>query len=45
METRIRKLDYSRIDENIIQEAGQIIRRAVLWPFPQRQSTGWAATP
>ncbi len=34
METRIRKLDYSRIDENIIQEAGQIIREGGLVAFP-----------
>ncbi len=34
METQIRRLDYDKIDDNIINEAGQILRNGGLVAFP-----------
>ena len=41
MKTIIKKVDKNQIDEDVIQEAGEILKRGGLVAFPRRQSMDW----
>ena len=45
METQVRRLSYSQIDETMIEEAGGLSGKGALWPSRRRRSTGWGRRP